>query len=472
MRRIAPEIHFGTAGWRGVIGRDFTFATVRQFAYTISRWWPGEWPRKVVIGYDTRFLSERFAMEAVSVLARYHFEVYLTQRDTPQPTLAWFTRTHGIPLGMNFTGSHNPPQFNGVKLIDKDGAIFPDELTQQIEEAYRSFNSHHIIAFTYSMEHVNYFDPKEEYLEALKELLDLDVLNTPLKVAVDPIFGTSREYIDGFLSQFPEIQIELLNSFKDPYFGGYSLDVRVEYLRDLQRFVPRKGFDLGLATDADGDRFGVVDRDGSYIPPDDILPVMYHYLLEYRKRKGGVVRNIATTRMLDRIAHRYGMPVIETKIGFKHMRPYLWQPDILIAVEESSGFAMNPHIPDKDGILAALLVTEIVARTGMSLQEYKQKIEQEFGKLYQVKRSCMCTPDILEYFQELVSFVPSEFAGMPVKKASTLDGLYLEFDDDTWLLIRRSGTEPLIRFYSESPDPEKSNHLIRNVFPPGIGEPS
>ncbi len=458
---IAPEIHFGTAGWRGVIGSDFTFATVRQLTYAITRWWESrDWPHNVAVGYDSRFLSERFADECVAVFARYGFSVHLTHRDTPQPALAWYVRAHHLPMGLNFTGSHNPPRFSGVKLIDGKGGLLPDNTSREIEEAYLQWSTHRVIAFTYDESHVQFVDPKDAYLEYLRSLIDTRVFDHPLRIVIDPLFGTAREYLDGFLGQFPGIEIELLHSFKDPYFGGYAPEATTETVQDLLRTVREGGYDLGIATDGDGDRFGIVDRGGHFLQPEQVLTVFYHYLLDARKLSGGIVRNVATTHMLDRIARHYNQPIIQTRIGFKNMADYLWQPDILMAAEESAGFTMRPHIPDKDGILAGLLAVEIIARTGQSIREYWESLIQDFGALYQAKSLCNCTDPSISRYNNILKNPPDRLDHLPIQDVDFTDGIKMILPDDTWVLIRLAGTEPVFRVYAESPSSSRAQRLV------------
>ena len=463
---IAPSIRFGTAGWRGIIGRDFTFATVRQLAYALSQWWSRQedWPRIVAVSYDSRFLSERFAEECAAVFARYGFEVHLTHRDTPHPAFSWYVRHENIPLGLNFTGSHNPPKFSGVKVVDAQGGVLGDGLSREIEEAYREHHAHRVLAFTYDETRIRYVDPREPYLEALLELLDTSCFQSPLRVVIDPLFGSTREYLDGVLSRFPHVELELLHSFKDPYFGGYAPEATGETVKDLLHVVRDGKFHIGIATDGDGDRFGIVDRGGFFISPDRMLAVFYHYLLTERKLTGGVVRNVATTHMLDRIAAAFGLPVRQTPIGFKNMAPYLWRSDVLMAAEESSGFAMRPHIPDKDGILAGLLACEIAARTGQSLRAYWRRLTREFGELHQAKSICTCDPDTIRRYERFLQSPPERLGGRPVIRNETLDGLKLYLSDETWVLIRRAGTEPVFRVYSESEDPKQAQTLVREIL--------
>lgn len=462
---VAPSISFGTAGWRGIVGKDFTFATVRQFAYALVRWWETqEWPKKVALCYDSRFLSERFADECAAVFARYNFDVLLTHRDTPQPAFSWYVRKNQIPAGLNFTGSHNPPQFGGVKLVDVRGAVWSDQLAGQVEKAYQEHREHRILAFTFNESLIRYFDPRDEYLDSLLDLIDTSVFSPGLRIVVDPLYGTAREYLDGFLARIPGLELELLHSFKDPYFSGYAPEATGQTVKDLLKLVRSGKYNLGIATDGDGDRFGIVDQGGYFMPPERVLSILYHYLLAERRLSGGIVRNVATSHMLDHIAQDFQQTVYETPIGFKNMAPYLWKEDVLVAVEESSGFAMNPHIPDKDGILAGLLACEVIARTGQSLQSYWKRLVKQYGPFYQAKSMCPCEQKALFAFERLLEAPPDRIAHLTPERIEFNDGIKFYFSNETWLLVRRAGTEPVIRIYSESHDPDKAKALVREVL--------
>jgi phosphoglucomutase len=458
-------IRFGTAGWRGVIGEDFTFANVRRLSVVLAHWLQARYESpRVVIGYDTRFLSERFAEQSARVFARNRIPVWLCQRDAPHPAISWAVVRRGASLGLNFTGSHNLPQYSGIKVIDERGGLMGDEVTHQWEADVEAYSNHSVIALTYDEQWVTPIDPRPDYLEQLARMVPPERLQRRLRVVVDPLYGSTREYLESYLTEQTPIEVEPLHSFKDPYFGGYGPEATRENLQELIRFVRDGSFDLGLAMDGDGDRFGIVDRDGVYVQPEQVLCILYDYLLEGRGERGGVVRNIATTHLLDRIAQAHGQPVIQTPIGYKNAAPYLWRDDILVAVEESAGFTLRPHIPDKDGMLACLVATEVVAQTGEPLMAYWQKIVQKYGPLYQAKGQCTCDESSFRQYQQWLRSPPTALGPYSVHRVETLDGIKLYIDDETWLLVRMAGTEPLIRVYAESPHRDTARRLVQTAI--------
>ncbi len=459
---MVTRIHFGTAGWRGVIGDDFTFVNVRRLSAVLAQWLLAhQGSPHVLIGYDSRFLSERFAEQSARVFARWHIPVWFAQRDTPQPAICWGVVQRGASLGLNFTGSHNLPQYSGIKIMDAHGALLSDEIAREIEDRLLQYRNHPMIAMTYDEQWIEMVELKDDYLEQLKRLVPPERLQSELRVVVDPLYGSTREYLESFLTQWTPMTVEPIHSFKDPYFGGYGPEATVENVQELIRFVRDGRFHLGLAMDGDGDRFGIVDMGGVYVQPEQLLCILYDYLLEVRREKGGVVRNVATTHLIDRIARAHGQPVIQTPIGYKYMVTHMQRPDILIAVEESAGFTMRGHIPDKDGMLACLLAVEVVATTGLSLIEYWQEVIRKYGLLYQAKARCACTPDAKQRYQRWQVQLPKTIAGRRVRRHETIDGIKFYFDDDTWLLVRTAGTEPLIRIYSESPRKEIAQQLVQ-----------
>lgn len=462
---MVATIHFGTAGWRGVIGEDFTFANVRRLSVVLAHWLRlrYESPR-VIIGYDTRFLSERFAEQSARVFARWRIPVGLCQRDTPQPAISWAVVRQGAAVGLNFTGSHNLPQYSGVKVVDERGALIGDEVTQAWEADVAAYSHDSVITLTYDEQWVTLIDPRPDYLDQLARMVPPERLQRRLRVVVDPLYGSTREYLESYLAERTPVEVEPLHSFKDPYFGGYGPEATRENLQELIRFVREGAFDLGLAMDGDGDRFGIVDRGGVYVPPEQVLCILYDYLLEVRGETGGVVRNIATTHLLDRIARAHGQTVIQTPIGYKYAAPYLWRDDVLVAVEESAGFTMRPHIPDKDGMLACLMAVEVVAQTDEPLMAYWQEITRRYGPLHQAKGQCACDASSLERYRQWLRSPPTALGPYRVERVETLDGVKLYVDADTWLLVRTAGTEPLIRVYAESPDPDTARHLVRTAI--------
>ena len=457
-------IRFGTSGWRGIIGEEFTFHNLRLLCQAIANILraDGNSEKGVVIGYDTRFLSERFAQEAAKIFTFNRVKTYLTRRDVPTPALSYEVRRRETALGLNITASHNPPEYNGVKLFTGNGATALPEFTDRVEEevvrvAKEGIRSEYYLSEYYLEE----IDPREEYLSLLSERVDLELIRkSGLKIALDLLYGTAREYLDELLLE-AGCPLEVLHNFRDPYFGGYSPESKKENLLELRKVLRERDCQLGLATDADSDRFGVLDEGGDYIAPNYILALLFRYLLKSRKMKGGVARSVATTHLIDAIAERSGIEVYETPVGFKYIGELILEDKIILGGEESAGLSIKGHIPEKDGILACLLVAEMASYYKKKLLHLLEDIYREVGRrFFQRKVQISSASHLEKKVKERMSSPPSEFARRKVVKVSDVDGLKLVFEDGSWFLIRFSGTEPVIRLYAEGETPDKVDELI------------
>lgn len=458
-------IRFGTSGWRGVMGEDFTFHNVRvviQAAANYLRDRYGHGPIAVAVGYDTRFLSDRYALEAAKLLARNGIQVLLADRDAPSQALACQIIKRKCQGGINFTASFNPPRYNGLKFNGATGAPAMPEVTDAIEEEVRrlmpgfsSLTSHLLDA------DVSRIDLQSDYLAHLQERIDFAVLRRAgLKVAADPLYGTSREYLDEILEE-NGIEVEGLHGYVDPYFGGVSPSCTEENLAELKAHVLSTGCHLGLATDADGDRFGIIDEAGGFVHPNIILALLLRYLVEGKGWRGGVARSVTTTHLLDRIAGKYDLPLTETKVGFKYMADLYLQGRIMFGGEESACIAVKDHLPEKDGIFAGLLVAEMIAATGRSLGALREDLFRDYGTLTGGQRTLALTPERAKKLKALVQSPPSKLGRRKVEAAETLDGLRLDFGEGRWIVLRLSGTEPLIRCYAEAESPEEVASILK-----------
>jgi phosphoglucomutase len=448
------SIAFGTSGWRAIIADEFTLANVRLVTSAIASVLHDETAGgSVIVGYDTRFLSERFAAECAAEFAELGFESYLTTRDIPTPALSYAIRTRGARGGINFTASHNPPQYNGMKFSTADGAPAMPEVTKKIEERIAEIQSgragkpeRKVSAEAIAL------DPREDYLKDLGARVDFaKIASAGLKLGYDPLWGTGRGYLDEVL-RWHECEVSAVHDYRDVLFGGHSPEPSEKNLGDLRRLVLDKGLALGVSTDGDADRFGFIDRDGSFVSANYILALILDYLCETRPGwTGGVARSVATTHLLDRVAKRRGRQVYETPVGFKFIGELVNQDKIIMGGEESAGLTVKGHFPEKDGILACLLVTEMVATRGASLGEMLEELFRKDGALYGERIGIKLTPEVKDRLQKrLSSDAPGSIGGRRVAEVNRIDGVKYIFDDGSWILLRMSGTEPLVRCYAET----------------------
>ena len=448
------SITFGTSGWRAIIADEFTLANVRLVTSAIASVLDEEAAGGgVIIGYDTRFLSERFAAECASEFAGLGFESYLTTRETPTPALSYAIRAKGARGGINFTASHNPPHYNGMKFSTADGAPALPEVTKKIEGRIAEFQSgrkgkpeRKVSAEALA------FDPREDYLSDLSARVDFaKIASARLKLAYDPLWGTGRGYLDEVLRRHGG-QVYTVHDYRDVLFGGHSPEPSEENLGEMRQLVLDKRLSLGVSTDGDADRFGFIDRDGSFVSANYILALILDYLCETRPEwNGGVARSVATTHLIDRVAKRRGRQVYETPVGFKFIGELVNQDKIILGGEESAGLTVKGHFPEKDGILACLLVIEMVASRGASLGEMLEELFRKDGALYSDRVGIKLTPEVKDRLQKrLSSDPPDSIGGRRVAEVNRMDGVKYIFDDGSWILLRMSGTEPLVRCYAET----------------------
>jgi phosphoglucomutase len=459
------EIKFGTSGWRGILAEDFTFANARLVCQGIADYLKQEGltQRGVVIGYDTRFLSEAFAATAAAVMAGNGLTSHLTTRDCPTPVVSYATREGQRAGAINITASHNPSEYNGIKFSPASGGPAPETVTQPIEALIRGLVPEAVkmmpLAQAREQGMIVDLEPRAAYFQHLKTLVDLEVLRrSGLKVVVDVLYGTGRDYLDTFLAE-AGVEVELLNGYRDAYFGGHRPEPSEEFLQDLSAQVRATGAHLGLAVDADADRFGVMDAAGQYRDANTVLGLLFDYLIETRGWDGGVARSVATTHLLDRIAARHNRPVYVTKVGFKHLGEYINNDQVVMVGEESEGFSMKHHLPEKDGILAGVLVAEMVARKGKGLPELIADLFAKVGPVYNRRLNFSLTPAVKERLLVRLKTAPARFAGLAVAEHITLDGHKFVLSDGSWVCFRPSGTEPVVRFYFEASSLEELERL-------------
>ena len=453
-------IRFGTSGWRAVIADEFTFANARRVITAIARVLAedGRSGELVLVGFDTRFLAERFAAEAAGLFAREGFRAEVSSRPVPTPTLAFEIRRRAAAGGVNFTASHNPPRYLGIKFSTSDGAPALPEITQRIEERIGAMGE---VAIPDGAKPPVSFDPVPEYLAELgKKVSASDVARGGPHFSLDFRFGTSAGFLDAFLES-AGARLSSLNAKRDPLFGGLSPQCGEKELVGLSEEVLARRSRLGLACDGDSDRFGVCDERGRYVSPNRILALVFRDLVGRKGRRGGVARSVATTHALDALAERFGVPCYETPVGFKYIGEKLIAGEIVFGGEESAGLTIEGHVPEKDGILADLLVAEMCGATGKTLTELSDDLDREIGPFRSARVDLPLSPEEKESLGRLEASPPQEVAGKRVAKVDSIDGIKLILEGGSWILIRESGTEPLARLYVEAGSEEEVAALTR-----------
>jgi alpha-D-glucose phosphate-specific phosphoglucomutase len=466
-------IAFGTSGWRGIIADDFTFAGVRAVSQAIGEYVTaqelGAAGRSVVVGYDPRFLSEGFAAAAAETLAAQGIRVYLTDRDTPTPVVAYEILRRRTAGGIIVTASHNPPEWSGIKFSAAWGGPALPAATKQIETRANAIlaprgaspvpvSSPGEAAAARLIERI---DPRESYLERLRALVDLSALGRArLKVVVDPLYGSARGYLDRLLRE-AGCEVLVLHDWRDPYFGGRPPEPSAEGLRELASRVVASGAHLGLATDGDADRFGVVDADGSFLEPNYFLGLLLHHLVKARGWTGGVARSVATSHLVDAVARHLGIPVFETPVGFKYIGELIAEDKVVLGGEESAGLSVKSHVPEKDGILACLLAAELVASHGGGrLTDLLGALYAEVGTILVKRLNYRLAPGGVERLRARLDEPPTRLADRVVVSVNRLDGVKMILEDGSWLLLRPSGTEPVVRLYAEASTEPQLEALI------------
>ncbi|PKM44525.1 MAG: phosphoglucomutase [Firmicutes bacterium HGW-Firmicutes-8] len=468
---MMPSIKFGTDGWREIIAREFTFENVKFVTQAIADYVCSQKmaDRGVVIGFDNRFLAEKFAEAVAEVLCGNGIKVFMTGRATPTPVTAFAVKHLRAAGAVMLTASHNPPEYNGIKFIPEYAGPALPYITDEIEvNVNKVVDSGKYTDLRYdkavSQGLVTDINPFEDYISHLKTVINLKEIGAAkLKIIVDPMYGAGIGYLDRILED-AGCQVQVIHGYRDALFGGSMPDPSAKVLTKLRELVISEKADLGLAMDGDADRFGIIDSDGTYIIPNQVLSLVYYHLINSRKLKGPVARSVATTHMLDRIADSYGLEVDETPVGFKYIGESMMKKGSILGGEESGGLSIAGHIPEKDGILAAALIAEVVAVEKMPIRSILQKLAEKFGTLASERLDIHTTIENKEQvLNKLKEAAPSDIAGMPVKKTLAVDGKKFVMEDGSWVLIRASGTEPLFRIYAESDSTEKLKKLQSSV---------
>lgn len=456
-------IRFGTAGWRGIISDEFTFSNVRLVSQAIANYVARERPpgKGIVVGYDTRFLSEKFAGECARIISNHRIPVFLTDRDAPTPAIAAAIMRREAQAGVNFTASHNPPEYSGLKFSTHKGAAALPDVTEQIEREIRKLEAH-LPTFYYLDEAlIEEFSPQEAYLGLLNSTVRVERLNSNFRVAVDILWGTARDYLDRFFVD-RGCQVEVIHNFRDPYFGGYGPEATEVTLQELKQLVVSRKCHIGVSTDGDADRFGIIDSDGTYITPNQTLALVLDYLIQDRQWKGSVARSVATTHLIDEIARKHDLPVLVTPVGFKYLAELFLEQKIILGCEESAGLSVQGHLPEKDGILTCALVAEMVATRQTTLKEQLEELHKTYGYRSNMRKSFKYTEGLGRRVQDLANHPPKTFSGKQVVSVNTVDGLKMVMEDGSWVLCRVSGTEQVVRVYAEAENEEILARLMKS----------
>lgn len=505
----SPPIRFGTDGWRAVIAEDFTYANLERVAQAYADYLNQQSgsqspetkaqsllrqlveagqvseaeaetsmfrkvvqkavgvetspanlrPFLVIVGYDRRFLSEKFAERVAEILAGNELRVALFDQAVPTPVVSWAVKENGAAGGVVITASHNPAEFNGFKIKAPWGGSASPEITSAVESLVDAQSPRRSSAASDEREILQ--TAINSYRAQIASYIDTERLRqSPLRVVVDPMHGVGGRWVESFLLS-DKLQVETIRAERDPLFGGVNPEPIDRNLAALKTRVKETGASLGLATDGDADRVGAVNELGETMTMHEVVPLILLHLARERKMTGGVVRTFSQSVLTKRIAQAHNLPLHDTPIGFKYIADLMLKEDILLGAEESGGIGVLGHIPERDGILNCLLLLESVVTAGKPPSEMVKAMHREFGEFYFGRRDIHCEVSLgQEMVATLASSPPTKVAGYDVKGVETLDGTKLLFEDESWLLFRQSGTEPVLRIYSEATSVAKMNSLL------------
>lgn len=460
-------IRFGTGGWRAFIGEEFTRDNVRLMTQAVADDARAKkmHDQGVVVGYDRRFLSDKAARWIAEVLAGNGIHVYLIDKVAPTPLIMFAVKSLETSLGMAVTASHNPADYNGIKVFTRGGRDATETVTAGIEAALDGVSPQSIrsVPFQQGIESglIERINPFNAYIDTILSAIDVEAIKKKnLKVLLDPMFGVSKTCLQTILVT-ARCELEIINDRHDTLFGGRLPSPSNLTLTRLKNLVVEKGFDIGIGTDGDADRLGIIDEKGDFIHPNDILALLYYYLLKYKSWKGGVVRNLATTHLLDRIAAGFGERCYEVPVGFKHISSKMEETEALIGGESSGGLTIRGHIRGKDGIFAASLLIELLCVTGQSLSAQLAEIYRQFGSFYTEEWDCHFDPALKSRLLQLIR-PDSELPALPwaMVSSSHFDGMKIVFENGGWVLVRFSGTEPLLRVVAEMPTRDEARAAV------------
>ncbi len=461
-------IAFGTGGWRAIIGEGFTLHNVRRLSQALSNGITRceEESRGVLIGYDRRFLSKQAAEASAEVFAGNNIPTILLAEDAPTPLITYATALEGSAYGLVFTASHNPPEWNGLKVFHSDGSLLLDDETHRIEAETNALTTNDVIKLELDLALeagiVRRKDFTNQYVDAVEALIDLESIRSAgLKVIVDPMYGVGQLTLGTVLTE-ARCRVTFIHERHNPLFGGRSPAPSLEALRILSSQLEEDGYDVGLAMDGDADRIAILDEKGRYISVNDLLLLLYWYLHEVRGERGGVVRNLSTTHLLDRLAHSLGEECYEVPVGFKHIVHAMQQHNALLGGESSGGLTIRGHILGKDGIFASALVVEMLARTGQKISELRERLYALTGTLHDLEESIPATPEMrIAVPRRLNDEAHTHIGRYPISRISHADGTKMLLENENWALLRFSGTEPVLRLTVQADTEEKAAEMMQ-----------
>lgn len=484
-------IKFGTDGWRGIISDEFTFYNVRLIARAIACYLKSPerkelsiyhlpqsnttyhchfrpYTQGVIVGYDTRFLSREYACEVAKVLSANGIPVYLSQKPAPTPAISYAVKEKQAAGAVMITASHNPYIWNGIKLKVEFAGSAPPEVTSKLEEYIsEEQKKEDVLEKSVVKASIKEFDPRKGYLQAIRNLVDVDIISLQnFRIVSDPLYGTNIGYLKALL---PQVDVIEINAEINPSFGGISPEPIPCNLNKLFQVMKEENRTIGFAFDGDGDRIAVIDGKEGYLSSHDIFTLLLWYLYNNRHWEGGVIKTFSTTQRIKLLAQRFGLPFYETPIGFKHICHLMLTEDILIGGEESGGIGMKNHIPERDSLLNALMLLEMMALYKMSIGEILRMIHDQIGA-FCYQRMDLSLDGYFSSFSSIKDFLlttlnkisPDRLCGLKVVERQTLDGLKLLLEDGSWILFRASGTEPLIRIYAEASTREATESLLES----------
>lgn len=465
-------IQFGTGGWRAIIGDDFTKRNIQLLTAGLCRLMDrqGYSGSEICIGYDRRFLSKESVHWACEVLAGCGYRPYVINRSSPTPLIMFTVKRLGFPYGMAVTASHNPAIYNGIKLFTAGGRDAEPAVTALVEEEVRTLEAEGTAIPTVDYDEalaqgiVTEHYPANEYIDSILDAINVDAIKrAQLHIALDPMYGVGQTCLSTVLMTC-RCDLEIIHGGHDTLFGGRLPAPGEDSIGPLAAVVlDRHRCDLGIAMDGDADRLGVVDSDGHYVHPNKILVLLYYYLVKYRGWSGPCVRNNSTTHLLDRVAKGLGQTCYEVPVGFKHVSAKMAETDAIIGGESSGGLTVKGHIAGKDGIYAASLLVEMLAVTGKSLPELYREVCEQYGEPHYAEESFSMTHARKEELRELIFTQRCRPAfDTPIDHISYEDGCKIYFTDDSWVICRFSGTEPLLRMAAESGDPARTQSYIQS----------
>ena len=461
-------IKFGTDGWRAIIAEDYTYANVRICAQAVADYLKeeGKGAAGVVVGYDTRFASEGFAAAVAEVVGGNGLKVWLAERAIPTPVVSFAVLHYNAGGGVVITASHNPGTYNGFKYKpDYAGSASPEviaSLEERIEQIYES----HAVQRQPIQELVNYgtvqyADPTDAYLERVKQLVDLSAVQTAgLKVVADAMHGAGAGYF-GRLLEGGSTQVVGIRQERNPAFPGIAPEPITPNLSALVGAIRDEVADVGLATDGDADRIGLVDERGTFINQHQVYALLLLYLLEFRGMRGPAVRSVTSSVMADRLCEIYGVPLYETAVGFKYIGPKMTETGAIMGGEESGGFGFAGHIPERDAIVSGAFLLDLMVQLDRPMSGVIEYLQDKVGQFYYDRADVHFPPDEREkILQRVAASQPAEIDGSKVVGVNEIDGYKFSAEDGSWLLIRFSGTEPLLRIYTETTSPDRVQRIL------------